>query len=498
MKLAAKLVFTCFLAMILLTGLTSYLLAKREYERAKEQQHNQTERVGAMIQESIELAYNSEGSEGIIRAIQEHTVETGKTRIRWVWLDVSTNDPSHPAAPPTTLNDILSGKVDSIVTRREGLPQLSTYYPLRVNDQNAGKARPGALEVTGSLDEAEREAWRTIRTGLLSIAAMGVFCFGIIAWTGVRMVGRPLAKLTDKTRQIGAGNYDSVLELGGNDEFQELATALNQMGQQISQQQKKITDETTAKIEALQQLRHADRLKTVGRLAAGLAHEIGTPLNVVSGRAALIRGGKLTQEEVLSSAEAIQKESHRITGIVRQLLGYARQNAPQKKVLDLRVIVDQTVALLSTLASKAKVEIVVDGDEPPYTVCVDDGQIQQVLTNMIVNAIQAMPNGGVVSIRLANLLQETGSMANVVSSETSENDSKHRWCSIDISDQGVGIPTELLSQIFEPFFTTKDVGQGTGLGLSIASGIVEEHGGRIDVESELGRGTRFRIYLPKP
>ena len=498
MKLAAKLVFTCFLAMILLTGLTSYLLAKREYDRAKEQQHSQTERVGAMIQESIELAYNSEGSEGIIRAIQEHTVETGKTRIRWVWLDVSTNDPSHPAAPPTTLNDILSGKVDSIVTRQAGLPQLSTYYPLRVNDQSAGKARPGAVEVTGSLDEAEREAWRTIRTGLLSIAAMGVFCFGIIAWTGVRMVGRPLAKLTDKTRQIGLGNYDTVLELEGKDEFEELATALNQMGKQISQQQKKITDETTAKIEALQQLRHADRLKTVGRLAAGLAHEIGTPLNVVSGRAALIRGGHLTQEEVVSSAEAIQTEAHRITGIVRQLLGYARQNAPQKKELDLRVIVDQTVALLSTLAAKAKVDIVVTGEEPPYTVFVDDAQLQQVLTNIIVNAIQAMHSGGSVRVHLWNQPSETvdGEVDAIPSS--SDPLSNRGWCVVEVEDQGIGIPAEHLSQIFEPFFTTKDIGQGTGLGLSIASGIVEEHGGKIDVESEPGHGTRFRIFLPKP
>jgi len=271
---------------------------------------------------------------------------------------------------------------------------------------------------------------------------MAVFCIGIVSWVGVRMIGSPLKKLVRQTQKIGDGDYESTEEIQTNDEFGQLSTALNAMAKKISGQQELLASEAAANLETLEQLRHADRLKTVGRLAAGIAHEIGTPLNVVSGRAGLIRSGKLSQQELEESADAIQFESNRIAGIVQQLMDFARHNPPKRTATDLRVVVERTIELLRTLASKNNhsIEFTSVGD-PPFTAFIDESQIQQVLTNLIVNATQAMSDG--------------------------------------------------------PFFTTKEIGQGTGLGLSIAHGIVEEHAGTIEFESQLGVGTTFRLLLPK-
>jgi signal transduction histidine kinase len=272
-----------------------------------------------------------------------------------------------------------------------------------------------------------------------------------------------------------------------NDELGQLAESLNQMCDQLIAQQNRIATEASARLEAMQQLRHADRLKTVGRLAAGIAHELGTPLNVVSGRAGLIASGQLPQTEVIASAATIKKESEKITTIVRQLLDFARRSAPQRSRVDLRNVVRQTTELVRSLAEKQAVRLGFESDGEPLVAEVDASQIQQVLTNIIVNAIHAMPDGGVVTISAEARRARPPEESNTASRET---------ICVSIRDEGVGIDTEQLEQIFEPFFTTKDVGEGTGLGLSIAYGIVQEHGGWIDVSSRPNEGSCFDVYLP--
>jgi signal transduction histidine kinase len=271
------------------------------------------------------------------------------------------------------------------------------------------------------------------------------------------------------------------------DELGQLAESLNQMCDQLSAQQERIETEAAARLAAMQQLRHADRLKTVGRLAAGIAHELGTPLNVVSGRAGLIASGQLPDEEVATSAAAIKKEADKITTIIRQLLDFARRSTPQRARVDLRNVVRQTTELLHALADRQGVRIHVIEDERPLVAEVDANQIQQVLTNIMVNAIQAMPDGGTATVNL------DACFAHYPDDDTYE---LQPFVRLAISDQGVGMDAEQAEQIFEPFFTTKDVGEGTGLGLSIAYGIVQEHGGWIDVSSRPGAGSRFEIYLP--
>ena len=291
----------------------------------------------------------------------------------------------------------------------------------------------------------------------------------------------------EKTRLISAGNLQGPIHLGTRDELAELGESLNRMCEQLAESQGKIHEETAARIAAMEQLRHADRLKTVGRMASGIAHELGTPLSVVSGRAGLIGSGKLTADEVSQSAAAIKAESEKMTKIIRQLLDFARASKPQKTAVDLRPVVSQTVDLLRPLAEKRKVELRLAAGGDPAVAEIDAGQIQQVLTNLIVNAVEAMPGGGKAEIAV-----RSQAACPPAGGETRPS----MYFAVEVRDEGVGIAEEHVWRLFEPFFTTKEVGEGTGLGLSIAYGIVQEHGGWIDVTSRPGEGSRFTVFLP--
>ena len=250
--------------------------------------------------------------------------------------------------------------------------------------------------------------------------------------------------------------------------------------------------ETAARITALEQLRHADRLKTVGRLASGIAHELGTPLNVVAGRAGLIGSGKLDAEQIAESAAAIKLEADKMTTIIRQLLDFARASTPRKLPVDLRTVVRQTIDMIDSIAEKQKVQLIFAPEADEAVAEIDAGQIQQVLTNLAMNAIQAMPQGGQVQFS-----HPTAASGRRPAPHEGEPDGPSAFYAIEVRDQGVGISEEHMQQLFEPFFTTKEVGAGTGLGLSIAYGIVQEHGGWIDVTSRVGEGSCFTVFLPQ-
>ena len=176
-----------------------------------------------------------------------------------------------------------------------------------------------------------------------------------------------------------------------------------------------------------------------------------------------------------------------MTKIIRQLLDFARASTPHKAAVDLRQVVGQTVDLLRPLAEKRNVELRLAAGGEPAVAEIDAGQIQQVLTNLIVNAVEAMPGGGKadIAVRSQAACPPDGGDARPSS-----------YYAVEVRDEGVGIAEEHVWRLFEPFFTTKDVGEGTGLGLSIAYGIVQEHGGWIDVTSRPGAGSCFVVFLP--
>ncbi|MEO8700590.1 MAG: ATP-binding protein [Kofleriaceae bacterium] len=230
------------------------------------------------------------------------------------------------------------------------------------------------------------------------------------------------------------------------------------------------------------QLRHADRLNVIGTLAAGVAHEIGTPLNVISGSAELIPYAR-APEEVVEMSNVIREQTERIGSIIRHLLDFGRRAGIKTAPLDLNDLARSSTLLLVPIARKRHAEIAVAPSTSPVPIRGNVAELEQVLSNLVLNAIQAMPKGGTISLRVG------------VASRPGAGDDRS-FGAVTVEDTGVGIAPDALPHIFEPFYTTKGVGEGTGLGLSVSYGIVRDHGGSIEVDSARGHGARFTVLLP--
>jgi two-component system NtrC family sensor kinase len=262
---------------------------------------------------------------------------------------------------------------------------------------------------------------------------------------------------------------------------------MNQMCEQLAASREAVRKETEARISALEQLRHTERLATLGRLSSGIAHELGTPLNVVSGRAKLIIEENLKMEDIIECSKIIKDQAERMTKLIRQLLDFARRRAPQKSWIDLKNLSAQVLQMLKPTAEKQNVMLELFKNEDIPLVSIDPFQIQQVLINLAMNGIQAMPKGGHLEIGLHRIS---------ACHPTLNRSMEQNFVAIYVKDEGEGISENNINHLFEPFFTTKNVGEGTGLGLSIAYGIIREHGGWIDVKSKVGEGSCFIIYIP--
>jgi PAS domain S-box-containing protein len=223
-----------------------------------------------------------------------------------------------------------------------------------------------------------------------------------------------------------------------------------------------------------EQLRKTERLAELGTLASGMAHEIGTPMNVILGRAELLMR-KTTDESAKRGLETIVSQVERITKIMNQLLSFARKRPVERRALDLSVVIKDILEVVQERMKLNNIQTQINIAPSVPEVFADPDQMSQVLLNLILNACQAMPDGGTIQIGLQ---------------------SRYPNLELTIADSGDGIPKDNVSRLFDPFFTTKPVGEGTGLGLTVVHGIIQEHDGSITVESEPGKGATFHIFLP--
>ena len=363
-----------------------------------------------------------------------------------------------------------------------GSDTLLTYLPVTI-----GGEQVGALEIAGPLNERDHEFYVEIVHIVGGTALAATVALLVVAIAGYFFVGRPMRRLAEKARRIGSGDLSGPLDVRQGDEVGVLAAEINQMCERLAAAQARVDEETNRRLAASEQLRHADRLTTVGKLASGLAHELGTPLNVISGRAKMIVRGQTAGDGLTESAQAIVDQAERMTNIIKQLLGFARRRQPQQRRESLRGIVDRTLALLAPLAQKSSVVLATRHHEPEPFADIDVPLVEQALANLVINAIQAMPKGGTLSI---------SSREEIVSPPAGITAAAGSYACLHVEDTGVGMTAEELRHAFEPFFTTKEVGRGTGLGLSVAHGIVRDHGGWIAATSSLDKGSRFSIYVP--
>lgn len=223
------------------------------------------------------------------------------------------------------------------------------------------------------------------------------------------------------------------------------------------------------------QLRHADRLATIGLLGAGVAHELNEPLGNILGFAQLAKKCAGLPEGARQDLEKIEAASLHAREVIKKLLVFARQVPSEKRLTDVNQVVRDGLYFFDARCAKTGVSVEYELDPALPAIFADAGQINQVLVNLVVNALQAMPGGGVLRVSTA---------------------SGAGYVSLCVEDSGTGMTPDVLGQVFVPFFTTKDVGQGTGLGLPVAHGIVTSHEGAISIQSESGRGTRVEVRLP--
>jgi two-component system NtrC family sensor kinase len=485
MRVALKLALAFVLANCLLATLYGYLAVRRQIREFERTVRAEAESVGPAIEGLATDAWRNAGDQGLRDLVRKTASRPSQMlEIRWVWFDAGPSDADSPAVAAHLLSTVAIEQHQVIADPRpDGNDYMRVYWPIRL-----AAARRGGLEISEPAAELRADENEIVYRTALLIGGM-VLISGILAVIlGVRFIGTPLRKLSDKAHRVAAGDLQTPVRLDSHDELSELAESMNQMCGQLCESQAQVREETAARMVAMDHLRHADRLSTVGRLAAGIAHELGTPLNVVAGRAGLIQSGKLGPDEIGQSAAAIKAEADKMTRTIRQLLDFARTSAPRKAPTDLRSVVERTISLVRGLADEHHVQIrFVPGDEPAMA-AVDAEQIKQILTNLVVNAIQAMPDGGEVEVtiwRRTNPPPDTSVLQG------------DRWLAIDVRDTGVGISPGDMPHLFEPFFTTKGVGEGTGLGLAIAYGIIREHSGSIDVASQPGMGSRFTVSLPE-
>lgn len=229
----------------------------------------------------------------------------------------------------------------------------------------------------------------------------------------------------------------------------------------------------TKKLE--QRIRNSEKLASVGRLAAGVAHEINNPLGGILNCLYNLRKGTLSPSRLEEYRVSMEDGVRRVQKIVRQLLDFSQQDEPEFAPTDINHVVDRVLVLTTHLFAPNRIVLETGFGQGLPNVMLDRHMIEQVLMNLVLNAVQAMKDGGGLTIR-------TSVVEGV--------------CLIEVRDTGSGIPPAVLPRIFDPFFTTKSEGEGTGLGLSVSLGIVERHGGKILVDSEIGKGTTFTLCLP--
>ncbi|MBE9478796.1 MAG: HAMP domain-containing protein, partial [Chloroflexi bacterium] len=357
------------------------------------------------------------------------------------------------------------------------------YTPLMIRDAEAGFIGV----VTSS--EYIATALTTNRNTFSIIFTLGTGAVIVLGYLLAQHVARPILHLRSMSQAVAGGDLDRSSGLVRTDEIGELANAFDIMTLRLRErteeaarlykeaiQRAKELEEMNARLQATQaQLIQSEKLASVGQLTAGIVHDVKNPLAVIKGLAEELSEEGDLDEFTVEGLETIRDSASKANTIVTDLLKFARQSTPEMQTRDMRATLESVFRLTEYLVRKGNVTLVPDLPLTSVMATYDPQQIEQVLINLVTNAVQAMPDGGTLDVSLK------------------EHDDN---LVITMRDSGVGIPEENVVRIFDPFFTTKPEGEGTGLGLSVSYGIVSRHRGRIEVESEVGIGTTFIVSLP--
>jgi signal transduction histidine kinase len=381
--------------------------------------------------------------------------------------------PHRPALPPTR---------ESVHFEPAGGFERAVFETPLTSENGASL---GAIVMVRPLDDAQRDLGRTqlaiVVTMLLFVLCTTASTF-VAAETGV---GRPIGRLIAAMQRFRAGEVVHVDPGVLDDEIRALEAEFNRMEDELRAAQDGLRNEAEQRRQLQQVLQRVDKLATVGQLAAGLAHEIGSPLQVIQGRAAMLREQPGDAERTRRHAEILVEQTERINRIVRQLLTYARRRPPQRAMVDAVAAARAVVELLEFEAKRRGVTVRLDASPHVPAIRADHDGIQQVVLNLVSNALAATAAGGHIQVSVApTALSNPGEGTTVPGLR------------ITVEDTGHGVESSMAEQLFEPFFTTHADTGGTGLGLAVVKSIVSDHGGTIAVDPQRRTGARFVVELP--
>jgi signal transduction histidine kinase len=325
-------------------------------------------------------------------------------------------------------------------------------------------------------------------TRILPLLAGGVVAFGLLIYfLLMSSVVGPLRRLIDAIDAVAKGDLSRAVLPERDDEVGSLAGRFNAMTNYLREAREEEARANAARLALETRLRHSEKLATMGQMAAEIAHEVGTPLNVIGGRARSLAKRPGDPTEVQKNAEIIGGQVERITKIIRQVLDFSRKSRPTLTQVDVARVAREALEFVYETLRRQRIEADLRATPGLPPIPGDPDEIQQVVLNLVMNSVHAMPNGGRLVLVIDQVTRRKEGLA--LSPPSS-------YLMLQVSDTGAGVPHADRERIFEAFFTTKDTGEGTGLGLAVSKGIVKDHDGWIEVDDRPEGGAVFRVFLP--
>ena len=520
-SLSVKLVFLLAVSMTLVFGLLGFFIVRLHRQHLEASTLASAERVSDVIKRSTTYYMMRNDREGLYHSIQTIADEPGMIKVRIL-------DPEGRisySTDPAEVSHVLDKSAEACYgchNQSQPLARLNRPDRFRIYRNGGGHrvlgiitpienqtscsnaechAHPASQQVLGVLDTnlslATADAQlKASSAHMLAYTAGAMLIVAALSWLFVwQVVGKPIKALENGTEHLAQGNLGYQIEVRSRDEVGDLAQSFNSMSLQLRSANEEIVtwtktleDRVVQKTKELQRAQdhmlHVEKMASMGKMAAVVAHEVNNPLSGILTYAKLLRkwvgsgqAGHEKREEAMQCLELIAAESRRCGDLIKNLLGLSRTAPMNVQSTYLHDVIDRCLLLVRHQLELNGIDLHQKRTLDLPLVSCDAAQIEQVLLALIVNAIDAMPHGGSLWIETRLSPDETE-------------------IELKVRDDGAGIAPDVLPQIFEPFMTTKENGRGVGLGLAISRGIVESHHGRIEVQSELGRGATFTVTLP--
>ncbi|MET0386683.1 MAG: ATP-binding protein [Polyangiales bacterium] len=393
---------------------------------------------------------------------------------------VGVSEGAQPSAATVRVEQLARERIDPVIELTPEVVPPILRLGLRLRDETPTSS--SAIVLEKPLTELQSDLEATRATIALTCLLFVIAVAGLTWLLTRRYVGSPLARMIRTMQRVRAGDLQIVPEAQTTDEVGETQKEFELLVSDLEQERRRADHELDARQRIERGLQSADKLITLGQLSAVMAHEIGSPLQILEGRARALRRHAEDAELTRRTADMLIEQTERITRIVGQMLFITRRRPAARTLIDAEASIRSVVALLEIEARRRQVSLGIER-HGSCAVFADGDQLQQIALNLVRNALDASPRGGSVRVRLGDLAADGG-------------DERDRWLVLEVHDQGAGIPDEVRKHLFEPFYTTKSETGGSGLGLSVVKSIVQQHAGRVEFP-EQPAGCIARVMLPR-